>query len=267
MQLIVERNVAPDRRNLNAEEVERCCRDEQALRKSLELAKPYLYNDDDPARQAATRRVLAEVFGRLLRIMHPLMPFVSEELWQRLPSATGSVMQASWPQGEEGDIDPAAEEQMAMVMEVIGAVRNIRGEMGISPGQRVPVVLSAQDAGAQEFLQNQTDQVANLAKAGKVTWAEADQPPAKAAGQALGRVSVYVPLEGLVDFSAEQKRLSKQIAKLNKDLEGTRRKLSNQGFLDKAPAAVKEKQQKKLVEGESKLERLGQNLKRIESFL
>ncbi len=233
----------------------------------LELAKPYLYNHDDPARQAASRRVLAEVFSRLLRIMHPLMPFVSEELWQRLPGTEGSVMQAAWPEGDPGDIDPAAEEKMGLLMEVIGAVRNIRGEMGISPGQGVPVILCPHDEQAAELLRAEAGQLGNLAKATEVSWAAEGQAPDKAAGQALGRVTVYVPLEGLVDFRAEQQRLTKQIAKIDKDLEATRRKLANQGFLAKAPEAVVQKQKEKLAEGESKLKRLNQNLQRIQSFL
>jgi valyl-tRNA synthetase len=233
----------------------------------LELAKPRLYNDDDPQRQLATRRVLAEVFSRLLRMLHPLMPFISEELYQRLPNTQGSIMTAEWPMGDPAAIDPAAEADMQLLMETISAVRNIRGEMGLNPGQAVPVVLIAQDEQAREMLEGHKDRITVLAKATDISFAPADQPPAQAASQALARVTVFVPLEGLIDFAAEQERLTKQIAKIEKELAPTRGKLKNQGFLSKAPEEVVAKEREKLAEGQDRILRLQHNLDKISSFL
>jgi valyl-tRNA synthetase len=233
----------------------------------LELIKAPLYNAADPARQAATRRTLREVFSRLLRLLHPLMPFVTEELWQRLPGSQGSIMRAEWPEGQPGDLDPAAEADLGLVMEVIGAVRNIRGEMGLNPGQALPLVVLAHDEHAGQVLKQQAPRVAGLARLGDIAWAAEGQAPAKTASAAVSGLTLYVPLEGLVDFAAEAARLDKEIAKLVKEAEPSRKKLMNEGFLAKAPAEVVEKEKAKVEEADSKLERLRASLERMRSFL
>lgn len=232
----------------------------------LELAKGSLYDDGDRKRQEATRAVLAEVYSRLLRMLHPFMPFVTEELWQRLPGAEGSIMTASWPGDHQDQIDPQAEHDMGLVMEVIGAVRNIRGEMGIRPGQVVPVVLSAHGDAARRVLKAQAARIQSLAKTQELVWVEVGEQPAKSAGAALSEVSVFVPLEGLVDFSAEEARLEKELAKLEKGITPSRKKLTNQGFLSKAPEAVVAKEKAKVAKAEDKIARLKESLARVQSF-
>ncbi|MCF8034996.1 MAG: valine--tRNA ligase [Desulfarculaceae bacterium] len=231
----------------------------------LELAKGPLHDEGDPARQEASKAVLAEVFSRLLRLLHPFMPFVSEELWHRLPGAEGSIMTAPWPACDHED--PEAEAHMGLVMGVIGAVRNIRGEMGIRPGATVPVVLTAHDPAAKQVLSAQAGRIQSLAKTGDMAWADEGEAPAKAAGAALPEVTVYVPLEGLVDFAAELARLDKELAKLQKEITPSRKKLANEGFLKKAPEEVVEKERGKVAEAEDKIERLNQNLERIRGFV
>lgn len=232
----------------------------------LELAKGPLYDESDPKRQVATRAVLAEVFSRLLRLLHPFMPFVTEELWQRLPGVCGSIMSASWPGDHDEQIDPQAEHDMGLVMEVIGAVRNIRGEMGISPGQTVPVVLLPHTNQAIQVLQAQAARIQSLAKTQPLAWVDEGQQPAKSAGAALPEVAVFVPLEGVVDFSAEEARLEKELAKLDKEITPSRKKLANPGFLAKAPEEVVAKEKAKVAEGEDKIARLKENLARVQSF-
>ena len=232
----------------------------------LELAKGPLYDDSDRERQKATRAVLAEVYSRLLRLLHPFMPFVTEELWQRLPGAEGSIMKASWPGVHEDQIDAQAEHDMGLVMEVIGAVRNIRGEMGISPGKVIPVVLSPHTDQAFQVLKEQTPRIQSLAKTEDPAWAKEGEQPAKSAGAALSEVTVFVPLEGLVDFSAEEARLEKELAKLEKEITPSRKKLTNQGFLAKAPEAVVAKEKAKVAEAEDKITRLTESLERVKSF-
>ncbi|KMY66733.1 valyl-tRNA synthetase [Desulfocarbo indianensis] len=232
----------------------------------LELIKPFLYGDD-PARRAATQATLREVFSRVLILLHPFMPFVTEELWHKLPGAQGSVMRAQWPSGEEAESDPQAEQAMGLLMEVIGAVRNIRGEMGISPGQEVEVIWAAGDEAAARLLTSHQDRVLALAKAKSVRQASPGETPQKAASAPLGAVTVYVPLAGLVDFSAEAQRLDKEIAKAEKDLAASQKKLGNQGFLAKAPQEVVDKEKAKASEAQSKLERLKENLARVKSFM
>lgn len=232
----------------------------------LELAKGPLYDESDPERQVATRAVLAEVYSRLLRILHPFMPFVTEELWQRLPGAQGSIMQAPWPGEHDDQIDPQAEHDMGLVMEVIGAVRNIRGEMGISPGREVPVVLLPYSDQVFSVLQAQSARIQSLAKTTEPGWASEGEQPAKSAGAALAEVTVFVPLEGLVDFSAEEARLDKELAKLEKEITPSRKKLTNQGFLAKAPEEVVAKEKAKVAEAEDKIARIKQSLVRVKSF-
>jgi len=232
----------------------------------LELAKGPLYDDSDPKRQVATRAVLAEVYSRLLRILHPFMPFVTEELWQRLPGADGSIMKAPWPGDHEDQMDAQAEHDMGLVMEVIGAVRNIRGEMGIAPGKVVPVVLLPHTDQAFEVLRAQAARIESLAKTRPLAWAKEGEQPAKSAGAALAEVTVFVPLEGLVDFSAEEARLEKELAKLDKEITPSRKKLTNQGFLAKAPEEVVAKEKAKVAEAEDKITRLKESLARVQSF-
>jgi valyl-tRNA synthetase len=233
----------------------------------LELAKPYLYGDD-PARKAAAQATLAEVFGRVLRLLHPFMPFVTEELWHKLPGAEGSIMSAAWPAGSPEEDDPRAEAAMALVMEAISAVRNIRGEMGVAPGQEVAVAVLPHDEGAGELLAAHAGRITALAKASEVEiLAGAGQAPEKSASAALGAATLYVPLAGLVDFGAEAQRLGKEIAKAEKELTASQKKLDNEGFLAKAPPAVVDKERAKAAEAESKLERLQANLARVRSFM
>ncbi len=233
----------------------------------LEMVKAPLYNQDDPARQAAARRTLAQVFSRLVRMLHPLMPFITEELWQRLPGAEGSVMTAAWPAAQPGEIDDAVEAEMELVMGVIGAVRNIRGEMGLPPGKEVPVVLTADDSQAQAILAPHAGRIMGLARVTSLEWAAPGQPPAKSASSALKGLTVFVPLAGLIDFADEEQRLLKEMAKLDKETAASRKKLINEGFLAKAPQDVVDKEKAKVAEADSKLARLQDSLARVRAFL
>lgn len=233
----------------------------------LELAKGPLYDESDPARQAATRRVLRYAFARLLCMLHPFMPFITEELWHRLPGAEGSIMKAEWPMGDAGQEDQAAEEGMGLVMGLISAVRNIRGEMGLSPGQALPLVCVPASPEVAELIRSQEAQIGSLAKLSSLTFTEQGAVPEKSASAALPGATVYAPLAGLVDFEAEQIRLEKQLAKLEKEIAGPKKKLGNQGFLAKAPEDVVEKERQKVEEYESKMARLKESLERLRSFL
>ena len=233
----------------------------------LEFIKPQLYNADDPARQAKTRRVLGEVFSRLIRMLHPFMPFITEELWQRLPDSLGSIMKSDWPVISEADYDSEAEEEMKIVMEVIGAVRNIRGEMGVNPGQQVPLLLKPADQGTFELLERNRDRIALQTKAQEVSLEMDGEQTATMATTALSTLTVLVDLKDLVDFKAEEVRLGKKVAKLEKEITKSEKKLSNQGFVDKAPQEVIQKEKDKVDEGRAQLERLKDNLSRVRSFL
>jgi valyl-tRNA synthetase len=149
----------------------------------------------------------------------------------------------------------------------ISAVRNIRAEVGLAPGKEVPVVLVCHDEAAREVLLSQAGRLRALARVSAVSEAEGGQAPEKSASAALPGVTLYVPLAGLVDFAAEEARLAKEIAKLDKESASSRKKLVNEGFLAKAPADVVEKEKAKVDEADSKIARLRESLERIKSFL
>jgi valyl-tRNA synthetase len=195
------------------------------------------------------------------------MPFITEELWQRLPGSEGSIMKSDWPLVSDEDQDLEAEEEMKIVMEVIGAVRNIRGEMGVNPGQQVPLLLKPADKETQELLERNTDRIALQTKAQEVRLEMDGEQTATMATTALSKLTVLVDLKDLVDFKAEEARLGKKIAKLEKEIAKSDKKLSNQGFVDKAPQEVIQKEKDKLEKGRAQVERLKDNLSRVRSFL
>ena len=233
----------------------------------VELSKHSLYNAEDPARQAAARRTIAGVFSRLARMLHPIMPFVTEEIWHRLPGCEGSVMKAPWPPKNADGSDQEAERQMELLMAAIGAIRNIRGEMGINPGQALEVVLAPENGEVREFLKSHSHHLSALAKLSAISYLDGGAPPDKSASAALPGLNLYVPLAGLVDFAAEEQRLGKSIAKLETEIAKSLKKLGNKGFIAKAPEDVVQKEKDKVAENQSKLERLQHNLARVQSFL
>jgi valyl-tRNA synthetase len=177
----------------------------------VELAKNALYDKDNPGRQAAARRTICDVFSRLVRMLHPIMPFVTEELWSRLPGHPGLHHEGALAGEKACGQRPQAEEQMELIMQVIGAVRNIRGEMGLSPAQ--PLEYGAgpgNDEGLKEFWKPPASISSAWPKAsGSAIWMAAIIRPDKSASAALPGVSLYVPLAGLVDFAAEEARLTR----------------------------------------------------------
>ena len=233
----------------------------------VELSKHSLYDKENPARQAAARRTIAEVFSRLVRMLHPIMPFVSEEIWHRLPGCEGSIMKAAWPPKNAQGSDPEAESQMELLMAAIGSIRNIRGEMGIPPGQTLEVILAPENGEVKGLFEKHSHHLGALAKLSGIAYLDGGAPPEKSASAALPGLNLYVPLAGLVDFAAEEKRLTKSIAKLETELNKSQKKLNNKGFVSKAPEEVVQKEKDKVAENQSKLERLQHNLARVQSFL
>ena len=195
------------------------------------------------------------------------MPFVCEEIWQTLPQVVGapaSIMQTSFPKVAAEFDDASAAHDMVQVMEVITAVRNIRGEMNLSPGQRLEAVITGSDEDTINVLNRSSDCIANLARLTSLTIAkDALRPPQSAAGLAAG-LEIFVPLAGLVDFAQEAARLAKELKKTEKEFAGVSNKLNNEKFLAKAPAEIIEKEQGKHQELSHKLEKLRANIKTLE---
>ncbi len=237
----------------------------------VELAKPVLNDPQaEPARQRAVRRTLAEVLEALLRLAHPIMPFITEEIWQRIAPVAGirheSVLARPYPEPDEGARDSEAEAEMRWVMDLVLAVRRIRGEMDIAPSRPLPVLLRGGDDVARERLARHERAVRAVARLESLRWLEPGEPAPEAATALAGEVEVLIPMAGLIDKEAELRRLAKEIEKLRAGLERARAKLANPSFVEKAPAAVVEKERRKAAELERAIEGLEAQAERIRSL-
>ncbi|MGB4315240.1 MAG: valine--tRNA ligase, partial [bacterium] len=224
----------------------------------IEMIKPRLYAKEDGEGRRTSQYVLWKVLETTLRLLHPFMPFITEEIWQHLPHGGPSICVAPWP--EAGDTDPAVEEEMERIMAVIRGVRNIRAEMNIPPGKKVPVAIQA-PAGLQSQLEAGIPYITQLAGVGTVTMQEpVTEKPRQAAAAMVGGVEVYVPLEGLIDIDKEIARLRKEEQNLVKEVERVTKKLQNENFLAKAPAEVVAKEREKEKEYREKLAKVRERI-------
>ena len=232
----------------------------------LEIAKLSLYGEHKDAKRL-TQAVLVKVMDVSMRLMHPIIPFITEEIWQKLPVAGESIMVASWPEQEEMIGTPVDDIIMKRLQEIITGVRNIRGEMNISPGTRLrSLILKPKSREIESQLKPYSEIIINLAKTDEPTIdLHAKKPDFTALTLADG-VEVFVNLDGVVDFEAERGRLQKGIQKIEKELAGVTKKLSNDGFLSKAPQAIIDKEQQKKAEIEEKLEKLRHSLSQLQAL-
>jgi valyl-tRNA synthetase len=233
----------------------------------IEMAKDDLYGDDLQAR-ARVQSVLFTVLEQLLRLLHPIMPFITEEIWQVLPGERpcASIMQAAYPDGAGLPTDAAGAERMELVMEVIRAIRNIRGEMDVPPGKQITALLDCKSDKDQEILEEGAAAIRVLGKVGEMTIGQGLDRPEQSATQVAGGVEISLPLAGLVDIAEEEKRLQKEIAKVQKDLDLFTRKLANEKFVANAPAHVLEKDRGKLKEAGKKMVVLQESLRKIQAL-
>jgi valyl-tRNA synthetase len=214
----------------------------------LEIAKGALYGSGDPAGRQRVQHTLVTVLETTLRLLHPFMPFITEELWQRLPHQGDSIMVAPYPTAT-GASDPQAEREMAVLMQAVTAVRNIRGEMRLSPAQTLTLVVKAAPADGP-LLRAHAGLVEALARAKITIDPGAVRPPASALG-IVGASEIYVELAGLVDLAAERQRLEKEIKRTTEAIAFTRGKLARADFTERAPAEIVDKERDKLVEQEA----------------
>ena len=224
----------------------------------LEMAKLALYRPDEPARRLAAQHTLVVVLETTLRLLHPFMPFITEEIWQRLPHTGDSIMVAPYPRVRRKDTDAEAERALGVVMETVAAVRNIRGEMRVSPAVAFTVRVRPSAAHAP-LLEAHAGLVEALARA-RVTVDRAATRPAQSALGIVGESEVYVELAGIVDFAAERGRLEKEIRRAGEAVAFTRAKLARPDFTERAPAEVVDKEREKLAQQEALLAKLTASL-------
>ncbi|MEZ5428432.1 MAG: valine--tRNA ligase [Pyrinomonadaceae bacterium] len=224
----------------------------------------------DPKSAARTR--IISILEQALRLLHPFMPYLTEDLWQKLPgvssdlhnpayaSAPATVMLADFPKGEEALIDERAESEMGLVIELITRIRNIRAEMRIKASEKLDVHVSADDSGQRIFAENEA-QILKLARAGRLHLGDGlNVPKASAKGVMTSGAEIAVPLEGLIDFEMERERLSAQINNLKTEGDKLGKQLSNENFVQKAPPEKVEAVRERMSEIETQLKALKENL-------
>jgi len=237
----------------------------------LELSKPILWDADaSPNSKRGTRQTLIRVLEMWLRLLHPLMPFITEEIWQSagpLAGKTGpTIMLQPYPRASKVDIDVGAHEDIEWLKAVILGIRNIRGEMNIPPGKALSVLLRNGDHNDRRRLAENSQYLKKLAKLADINWLAQDAVAPMAATALARELEILVPMAGLIDKAAENARLNKEIGKLESDLNRLKGKLSNPGFVDKAPADIVAKEQERLQMQQQALQTLEEQLQRIQDI-
>ncbi len=234
----------------------------------LELSKPVLTSGDaSEAQERGTRQTLVRVLESLLRLAHPIMPYITEEIWQRVAPLAGvdgaTIMRQSYPQANDSAADAAAEGEMQWVMDFIVGVRKIRSGMNIAPSKPLPVLLQNGSAEDQQRLERNGLFLQRLARTESITWLNAGDSAPESATSLVGEMHLLVPMAGLIDKEAELARLAREMGKLEKDIERMQAKLSNEAFTAKAPAELVEKERTRLAEVQTALAQLGEQQARI----
>ena len=231
----------------------------------LELSKPVLWDENaDPELQLGTRRTLVRVLESLLRLSHPIMPFITEEIWHSIAPLAGielnaqgdSIMLQAYPIPDQSLVDQAALDDIEWVKQVIVGVRNVRGEMNISPATSLNIYFARGDSHDQRRLQENRQYLCKLAKLESITWLDNPEDAPLSATALAGDLEILVPMAGLIDVDAELKRLSKEIEKLASDVQKLSGKLSNEKFVANAPEEVVVKERNKLSDMQGALNQL-----------
>ncbi|MFH1102454.1 MAG: valine--tRNA ligase [Pseudomonadota bacterium] len=211
----------------------------------LEIIKPLLYGGSNPAEKEKTLGVLSLVLSRTLVLLHPFTPFITEEIWQKLPGIEHSIMKAAFPLDEDPGcdrfLDTKSESRMILIQEIVTGIRNVRGEMNISPSVYLKVMVQSDEPELRAIIDEYREMIMTLAKLESFSIMAPGKKPGKAATTVVNRASVFTLLEGVVDFAKECERLEKEIGKITVELEGVSKKMDNEDFLHKAPRAVVEK--------------------------
>ena len=237
----------------------------------LELSKPVLWDDDAaPALKKGTRRTLVRVLEATLRLAHPLMPFITEEIWQQIKGLAGAkgdtIMLQPYPEADHSRIDETAIADIEWLKRVIIGIRNIRGEMNITPAKHLPIYFNNGGTDDLRKLNDNRQFLAKLANLESITWLEPGEEAPMSATALVGSMEILVPMAGLIDKDAELARLNKEIDKLQKELEKVQNKLGNENFVGKAPAEVVAKERERMADMEATLGKLSQQCTTIKAL-
>ena len=231
----------------------------------VELSKPVLWDENgDPAIQKGTRRTLVRVLESVLRLAHPMLPFITEEIWQNIAPLAGitlnpegdTIMLQPFPVADQSKVDTEADADIEWVKNVIIGVRNVRGEMNISPAKDLPIYIARGDATAKRRLEENRQFLSKLANLESITWLDDPADAPLSATALAGDLEILVPMAGLIDVDAELARLDREIDKIGIEAKKLTGKLSNPKFAHNAPAEVVAKERQKLEDFEGSLSQL-----------
>lgn len=237
----------------------------------LELAKCTLYSDNCTADEKnGTQFTLLSILEQLLRLMHPLMPFISEEIWQTIAAKLdvkhhASIMLETYPQHNAACVDVTAAEEIVWLQELITIIRNLRSEIGVSPAKTISLLLKNANSNDRERLEHCTLYLQQLAKVTSIEFVDQHELPLSASS-VLGDMEIHIPLAGLIDKSVELSRLDREIRKLQAEQEKSEKKLSNKSYTDKAPEAVVNKERERLSQTNKALDKLQSYYSRIKTL-
>lgn len=226
----------------------------------VEMAKVRLYMNDDLQSKQTAQWVLWEVLESALRLLHPFMPFITEELWQHVKAEGETIMLQSFPKSEKNLISAEVETAMAWLQEAITAFRNIRAEANINPGKAVPALIKTADPEEMKILTQNKAFLMKLAKLESLEFGSEIVKPELSGVRVVGKSELIVPLLGLLDLEAEKEKIMAQIAKLEQGLASCERKLADERFVSKAPAQVIEREKANQADYQQKIEKLRENL-------
>ena len=210
-----------------------------------------------------SKPTLLYVFESALRLLHPFMPFITEELWQNLPHKGESIVIAAYPEFDAGFVGETAESQAELVQEIVVKVRNIRAEMNVDSKLAVPVRIATDDASIKQLLSDAREYIFKLAQVNQMEVVSKLSGDKLAAQAVAGGLVLEVPLAGLIDVDAERARLSREMEKVQREIDGLDRKLSNASFIDRAPKEVVEENRRRLADYRDQAAKLAEGLKRL----
>ncbi|MGD0338100.1 MAG: valine--tRNA ligase [Bacteroidota bacterium] len=228
----------------------------------VELIKTRLYESRDPVVKKVVLSRALWIYGQTLKLLHPLMPFLTEELWHALHQRIkgDSIMRQTWPEHDDSWIDERSSREMTFIQDVIGALRNIRGEMNIPPARTIDVVIKCSETEKIDILKNNEDYFRRLAKVTSLMVGPDVLKPSYAATAVVAGCEIFLPLKGIIDINVEMNRLEKEIARVKNLLRMTDEKLQNKSFVDRAPAEIIAKENEKKHNFRQTLEKLNANL-------
>ncbi|MCH8292999.1 valine--tRNA ligase [Candidatus Poribacteria bacterium] len=230
----------------------------------IEMIKQRLYYTDDLNAKRTAQAVASEILEGTMRLLHPIMPFITEEIWQRLPHEGESVMVAPWPEPKPEWEDLASESAMRTIMDVIDNIRSVRGEMNVPPSSEIEVLVQAPNTEIRELLNAHLEEyLPAFTRFSQISIAEVQEKPAASASAVIGDLVIYIPLAGVIDIEKEKDRLQRRLDKVLKDFVGTQKTLDNPRFVERAPETVVEQKRARFAELTVEKEKLVANLEML----